>query len=81
MTQTGRRIVQSRTVKPKRRVQPKRPSRTSVLDQAVAALPGGSAMISASAAPAIRRSVRFARPGLVPRFVVIVVIVRPPCCT
>jgi len=43
MTQTGRRIVQSRTVKPKRRVQPKRPSRTSVLDQAVAALPGGAA--------------------------------------
>ncbi len=43
MTQTGKRVVQSRTVKPKRRVQPKRPVRVSVLDQAVAALPGGAA--------------------------------------
>jgi cell division protein FtsQ len=43
MTQTGRRVIQSRTVKPKRRAQPKRPVRVSVLDQAVAALPGGAA--------------------------------------
>jgi len=43
MTQTGRRVVQTRTVKPKRRVQAKRPVRASVLDQAVAALPGGAA--------------------------------------
>ncbi len=43
MTQTGKRVVQTRTVKPKRRVQPKRPARASVLDQAVAALPGGAA--------------------------------------
>ncbi|KQM26951.1 MULTISPECIES: cell division protein FtsQ/DivIB [unclassified Sphingomonas] len=43
MTQTGKRVVQTRTVKPKRRVQAKRPVRASVLDQAVAALPGGAA--------------------------------------
>ncbi len=43
MTQTGKRIVQTRTVKPKRRVQQKRPVRVSVLDQAVASLPGGAA--------------------------------------
>lgn len=43
MTQTGKRVVQTRTVKPKRRVQSKRPVRASVLDQAVAALPGGAA--------------------------------------
>ena len=43
MTQTGKRVVQTRTVKPKRRVQQKRPVRASVLDQAVAALPGGAA--------------------------------------
>lgn len=43
MTQTGKRVVQTRTVKPKRRVQQKRPVRASVLDQAVAARPGGAA--------------------------------------
>lgn len=46
MTQTGKRVVQTRTVKPKRRVQAKRPVRASVLDQAVAALPGGAATAS-----------------------------------
>lgn len=42
MTQTSRRITATRTVKPKRRVQSKRTPRVSVLDQAVAALPGGA---------------------------------------